>query len=71
MAVEILSGEGQHEESAFGSRYTQALVQTHYGRAPSRTLLMGGSNGGHHTKWMIAHESHYLPALWFTRCSSM
>jgi hypothetical protein len=33
--------------------YTKGLVQTHYGRASTRTLLMGGSNGGHHTKWMI------------------
>ncbi len=33
--------------------YTKALVQTHYGRPASRTLLVGTSNGGHHTKWMI------------------
>ena len=33
--------------------YTKALIQTHYGRAASRTLLVGASNGGHHTKWMI------------------
>ncbi len=33
--------------------YTRALVQTHYGRAASRTLLVGGSNGGHHTRWMV------------------
>lgn len=33
--------------------YTTALVQTHYGRASTRTLLVGTSNGGHHTKWMI------------------
>ena len=33
--------------------YTKALVQTHYGRAASRTLLVGGSNGGHHTRWMV------------------
>jgi len=33
--------------------YTKALIQTHYGRAASRTLLVGSSNGGHHTKWMI------------------
>jgi pimeloyl-ACP methyl ester carboxylesterase len=33
--------------------YTKALVATHYGRAPSRTLLVGGSNGGHHTRWMV------------------
>ena len=33
--------------------YTKALVQTHYGRAATRTLLVGGSNGGHHTRWMV------------------
>ena len=31
--------------------YTKALVLTHYGRAASRTLLVGSSNGGHHTRW--------------------
>jgi len=33
--------------------YTKALVLAHYGRAASRTLLVGGSNGGHHTRWMV------------------
>ncbi len=33
--------------------YTKSLVQTHYGKAASRTLLVGGSNGGHHTRWMV------------------
>ena len=33
--------------------YTKALVQTQYGRAASRTLLVGSSNGGHHTRWMV------------------
>jgi pimeloyl-ACP methyl ester carboxylesterase len=33
--------------------YTKALVLTHYGRAASRTLLVGSSNGGHHTRWMV------------------
>jgi predicted esterase len=33
--------------------HTKALVQTHYGRAATRTLLVGGSNGGHHTRWMV------------------
>ena len=33
--------------------YTNALVKMHYGRSSTRTLLMGGSNGGHHTKWML------------------
>ena len=32
---------------------TKALVLAHYGRAASRTLLVGGSNGGHHTRWMV------------------
>ena len=33
--------------------YTRALAQTHYGKPASRTLLIGGSNGGHHTRWMV------------------
>jgi pimeloyl-ACP methyl ester carboxylesterase len=33
--------------------YTKGLIQTHYGRAAARTLLVGSSNGGHHTRWMI------------------
>lgn len=33
--------------------YAREILQKHYGKAPSRTLMMGGSNGGHHTKWMI------------------
>ena len=33
--------------------YMNQTVQAHYGRASSRTLIMGGSNGGHHTKWML------------------
>jgi pimeloyl-ACP methyl ester carboxylesterase len=28
-------------------------VKAYYGRASTRTLIMGGSNGGHHTKWMV------------------
>ena len=28
-------------------------VKAHYGTRSTRTLLMGGSNGGHHTKWLI------------------
>jgi pimeloyl-ACP methyl ester carboxylesterase len=31
-------------------------VEAHYGKPSSRTLMVGGSNGGHHTKWML--ESH-------------
>jgi hypothetical protein len=33
--------------------YTKALVAMQYGQASSRTLLMGGSNGGHHTRWLV------------------
>ena len=33
--------------------YTKALVLTQYSRAASRTLLVGSSNGGHHTRWMV------------------
>jgi pimeloyl-ACP methyl ester carboxylesterase len=33
--------------------YTKALVQTQYGKAATRTLLVGTSNGGHHTRWMV------------------
>jgi pimeloyl-ACP methyl ester carboxylesterase len=28
-------------------------VRTYYGTRSTRTLIMGGSNGGHHTKWML------------------
>ncbi len=28
-------------------------VAAHYGRPSRRTLMVGGSNGGHHTKWML------------------
>jgi pimeloyl-ACP methyl ester carboxylesterase len=33
--------------------YTNAMVKNHYGRESTRTLIMGGSNGGHHAKWML------------------
>lgn len=33
--------------------YMNATVRDHYGTASTRTLIMGGSNGGHHTKWML------------------
>jgi hypothetical protein len=33
--------------------YMNATVKEYYGRDSSRTLIMGGSNGGHHTKWML------------------
>jgi hypothetical protein len=33
--------------------YMNETVSKHYGKDSSRTLIMGGSNGGHHTKWML------------------
>jgi pimeloyl-ACP methyl ester carboxylesterase len=33
--------------------YAKQVLKTHYGKGPARTLMMGGSNGGHHTKWMV------------------
>ena len=33
--------------------YMKATVASYYGKAATRTLVMGGSNGGHHTKWML------------------
>ena len=33
--------------------YAKQILKTHYGKGPARTLMMGGSNGGHHTKWMV------------------
>jgi pimeloyl-ACP methyl ester carboxylesterase len=33
--------------------YAKQILKAHYGKAPARTLMMGGSNGGHHTKSMI------------------
>lgn len=33
--------------------YLKALAQTQYNKASTRTLLVGGSNGGHHTRWMV------------------
>jgi pimeloyl-ACP methyl ester carboxylesterase len=33
--------------------YAKQVLLVHYGRAASRTLMIGGSNGGHHTKWMV------------------
>jgi pimeloyl-ACP methyl ester carboxylesterase len=35
------------------TRYAHQVIESHYGRPPTRTLIMGGSNGGHHTKWMV------------------
>ena len=36
--------------------YARQVLTQHYRKDARRTLMMGGSNGGHHTKWMI--ESH-------------
>lgn len=33
--------------------YAHQVLTTHYKKKASRTLMMGGSNGGHHTKWMV------------------
>jgi hypothetical protein len=49
--------EDTYEESRQRLReltlHARQVVMTHYGKPASRTLIMGGSNGGHHTKWMI------------------
>lgn len=33
--------------------YAKQIVLAYYHREPKRTLMLGGSNGGHHTKWMV------------------
>jgi pimeloyl-ACP methyl ester carboxylesterase len=33
--------------------YAKQVLLAHYKKGPTRTLMMGGSNGGHHTKWMV------------------
>jgi pimeloyl-ACP methyl ester carboxylesterase len=33
--------------------YAKTMTERQYKKAASRTLIVGGSNGGHHTKWMI------------------
>jgi pimeloyl-ACP methyl ester carboxylesterase len=33
--------------------YAKQVLTAHYKRGASRTLMLGGSNGGHHTKWML------------------
>lgn len=58
----------QPEDSYYESRrrlaeltqHATGLLIAHYGDAPERRLMAGGSNGGHHTKWLI--ES--FPALY-------
>lgn len=34
------------------TQHASGVVIAHYGNAPERKLLAGGSNGGHHTKWL-------------------
>jgi len=33
--------------------YAHQVLVAHYKRKASRTLMMGASNGGHHTKWLV------------------
>ena len=33
--------------------YARQMLRQHYRKDAARTLMMGGSNGGHHTKWMV------------------
>jgi pimeloyl-ACP methyl ester carboxylesterase len=33
--------------------YAKQVLLAHYRKGASRTLMMGASNGGHHTKWMV------------------
>ena len=40
--------------------YAKQVLTAHYRKGPSRTLMIGGSNGGHHAKWLV--ES--FPALY-------
>lgn len=35
------------------TQYVKSTVKRHYGEAPTRTYMVGGSNGGHNTKWMV------------------
>ncbi|WNV77003.1 alpha/beta hydrolase domain-containing protein [Geodermatophilus sp. DSM 44513] len=35
------------------TQHATGVVAAHHGRAPERSLLAGGSNGGHHTKWLV------------------
>ncbi len=38
------------------TRLARHTVEAHYGKAPRRTLMVGGSNGGHHTKWLLESD---------------
>src|SRR5262249_48963280 len=33
--------------------YAKQVVKDYYKKPAQRTIMMGGSNGGHHTKWMV------------------
>ena len=35
------------------TKHTASVVKDHYGRAATRTFMVGGSNGGHNTKMMV------------------
>ncbi|SNS94718.1 Tannase and feruloyl esterase [Geodermatophilus pulveris] len=35
------------------TQHATGVVTAHYGQQPDRSLLAGGSNGGHHTKWLV------------------
>jgi pimeloyl-ACP methyl ester carboxylesterase len=35
------------------THYVKAYVRSHYGSAPTRTFMIGGSNGGHNAKMMV------------------
>src|SRR4030095_3418853 len=56
-----VTSKHQPEDTYYESRqrlveltlYMNETVREHYGKESSRTLIMGGSNGGHHTKWML------------------
>ena len=35
------------------TNYTKSTIRRHYGASPTRTFMVGGSNGGHNTKMMV------------------
>ncbi|MEO7193147.1 MAG: tannase/feruloyl esterase family alpha/beta hydrolase, partial [Vicinamibacterales bacterium] len=53
----ITSPQDQYWESRRSlvqlTHWVKPYVKQHYGRAPSRTLMVGGSNGGHDSKMML------------------
>jgi len=38
------------------TRLARHTVEAHYRKAPRRTLMVGGSNGGHYTKWLLESD---------------